>query len=273
MKKTSQLPNAPLVEVVFEMRWALDGDNIPPPFQNDPGYSVLADAFVEKASKHGFSRVEKMGQGDVLAAHSIWLRLFKSDSQRFPIWQIGPGIFAANESVTYEWNAFKKLSIDGIKVLLNSYPKMKSFGLKPVSLELRYIDSFDSSIATHQNAVKFINERTSLNVETPTCLTKKPFNDSPTVNLLFDFPVEDMKDTHFNMLIANGRAGDKETIVLESKVSTISDTLDIGKTPATRIKRIEKWLDRAHNITSSFFKGFVNDDLMEQFREEPNASK
>jgi len=269
----SQLPNAPLVEVVFEVHWKLEGDNSTPlPFQSDPGYSVLADNFVAEAAKHGFRSTKKMGAEGILAAHSVGLRLYKGENQRFPLWQIGPGIFASNESAAYEWDAFKKLSLDGVKTLLSSYPKMKSFALVPDHLELRYIDSFDSSIAAHQNAVKFINEETSLNIDIPPFLSKKPFGNSLTANFLFDVPVKEMKDTHFNMRIANGRADDKETIILESKVSTKSDSINMGKTPVARVKYIENWLERSHNITSPFFKLFASDSLMKQFRGNTNAS-
>jgi len=269
----SQLPNAPLVEVVFEVHWKLEGDSsTPPPLQSDPGYSVLADNFVSEASKHGFRLIKKMGAEGMLPAHSVGLRLYKDENQSFPLWQIGPGIFASNESAAYEWQAFKKLALDGVKALLSSYPKMKSFALTPNRLELRYIDSFDNSIAAHQNAVKFINEETSLNIDIPPFLSKKPFGNSLTVNLLFDLPVKNMKDTHFNMRIANGRADEKETIILESKVFTKSDAINMGKTQVTRIKYIESWLERAHNITSPFFKQFASGTLMDQFRGNTNAS-
>ena len=52
----AKLPSAPLAEVVFEMRWALQGPpELPVQLLSDPGYYVLADAFGREVAKDGFS--------------------------------------------------------------------------------------------------------------------------------------------------------------------------------------------------------------------------
>ncbi len=180
---SSQLPNAPLVEVVFELRWRLKEDTgSPRAFWSDPGYALLAENFGVEAKKRGFKVSKKKGMQGMLLSHNIALRYYKEENQPFPIWQIGPGIFAANESAAYEWNAFKKLILDGVKHLLSSYPKMKSFPLQPNHLELRYTDSIDSTFAGHQDLIGFLNEHTSLSMELPTFFAKKPMGKCKTGN-------------------------------------------------------------------------------------------
>jgi uncharacterized protein (TIGR04255 family) len=270
----SQLPNAPLVEVVFELHWKLQGDeSIPKQLWNDPGYPLLAEEFVFRASRYGFKKIKKMGSKAMLAAHSIGLRLYKSEEQPFPLWQIGPGVFASNESATYEWKTFKKLALDGVKLLLSSYPKIKEFGLTPSYLELRYIDSFDSSLFPSQNSMTFLNKKTSLNVELPPFLTKRPLGKTPKAKITFEFPVTNKKDTFFRVDVGGGAVKDKKTIVLTSKVISELKNIRVGKTDSSRIKYISAWLELAHSLTSPFFKDFINETLMDEFKRDPNASR
>lgn len=270
IKLPSQLPNAPLVEVVFEFRWALGGSvSMPEALKKDPGYAVLADAFADNAKKFGFTFIKKMA--DETFGHAIDLRLYKGQEQSFPLWQIGPGIFACNESAAYEWGKFKKLALEGLKLALSDYPKMKSFSLKPVHIELRYIDSFDSSLLSYTDLTRFISEHTSLKIGLPAFLTRKPLSGPISGSLVFSSPVDSMKDTVFNVRLANARTTDKETIMLESKILTRSTALNIGATVQNRVQNISNWLDKAHSLTSPFFKEFINESLMDSFRQTHDA--
>lgn len=278
MKETtdhpSQLPNAPLVEVVFELRWKLQGDeSTPKQFWTDPAYPFLSEEFASKVSKYGFKTIRKMGSGGaMLPAYSIGLRFYKDEDQPFPLLQIGPGIFASNESAAYEWESFRKQTLDGIKILLSSYPKVKGFKLTPDYLELRYIDSFDSMLLPSKDVIDFVNKETSLNIKLPAFLTKKPLGKQPKTRFIFESPVASKKDTFFRVEIGNGQAKDKEAILLTSKViSRFENTRTIGKTDKALVKNIGEWLEAAHSLTSSFFKDFVGEALMDKFRIKPNA--
>jgi uncharacterized protein (TIGR04255 family) len=269
---SSQLPNAPLVEAVFELRWQLKQEpGQPKPLANDPGYSLLAEEFGAKAAQHGFKAARKMGAESLLLAHAIGVRFYKKEDQPFPIWQIGPGIFAANDSAAYEWHAFKKLVLDGTKLLLSCYPTMKSFSLVPNYLELRYIDSIDSSFIGNCDLIRFLNEDSSFRVKLPAFLQKRPLGTSPTGVLEFSLPVTGMKDTQFIVRIANGQYKKKDTIVLISKVLTKSEKLSVGASAAGRLSFIGQWLEESHGITSPFFKEFASESLMNQFKVKPNA--
>jgi len=51
INSAERLPNAPLAEVVFEIRWALQREEtMPPPLRVDPGFGVLADSFTDSCS-------------------------------------------------------------------------------------------------------------------------------------------------------------------------------------------------------------------------------
>lgn len=272
-RSTSFLPNAPLSEVVFELRWKLQGDQkTPPVFWTDPAYQILVSNFVPAAAKYGFKTSKKLLQeGMVLAAHSIGIRLYETEDQPFPLWQLGPGIFASNESAAYVWPRFKKLAIDGIKTLLSSYPPTKQFDIEPIHIELRYIDSFDTALVPDQDLTNFINANTSLRIDLPNFLKTKPIGKSPKASLLFEFPVSGVKNSHFSFLIANGTSKDKSSIILESKFITRSDSINFGKTTESRLQYISRWLEGAHSVTSPFFKQFISQSLMQEFQRPPNA--
>jgi uncharacterized protein (TIGR04255 family) len=268
----SQLPNAPLVEAVFELRWGLKKEpGQPLPLATDPGYPILAEEFGSDAPQHGFRVPRKMGPESLLFAYGIGIRFYKKEDQPFPIWQIGPGIFAANDSAAYEWLAFKRLVLDGTELLLSCYPTMKSFSFEPNYLELRYVDSFDSSIIGHSDLLGFLNEHTSFHLEVPQFLQKKPISKPPTGRLEFTYPVTDTRDTWFGVSIATGQFKNKDTIALISKVFTKSEKLNVGDSNASRLTFVEQWLEKSHAITSPFFKEFVSEPLMNHFKVKPNA--
>lgn len=272
-KSYSQLPNAPLVEVVFELHWKLQEDaSMPKQFWSDPGYPLLIEEFIPSASKHGFKKTKRMGVGSILTPHSVGLRFYKSENKPFPLLQIGPGIFASNESAAYDWGTFKRQTLDGVKILLSSYPKTKGLSLAPNYLELRYINSFDSSLSPQQNLITFLNEKSSFNIKLPPFLSKQPIGKSPKARLFFDFPVVKKKNTSFQVEIGSGTAKDKKTILLTSRVISTLDKANIGKTDKTQINYISKWLELAHSLTSPFFKDFVDKSLMAEFKKDTNAS-
>ncbi|MEE8531895.1 MAG: hypothetical protein V3S34_06750, partial [Hyphomicrobium sp.] len=84
----AKLPSAPLAEVVFEIRWALQGPpNVPVPLRSDPGYHVLVDAFGREVANDGFSfRREKPGtDANLLVGHNIRLQFLKAEDRSFPM--------------------------------------------------------------------------------------------------------------------------------------------------------------------------------------------
>ena len=121
-----RLPNAPLTEVVFEMRWGvMPAPDVPPPFSLDPGNPSIVDTISRFARQNGFDRHEDLRQpvyGGL--AHGVSRRFYQGDD-RFPLLQIGPGIFAANYSPQYEWESFRTLAEKGRAHFLSNYPKPK----------------------------------------------------------------------------------------------------------------------------------------------------
>jgi uncharacterized protein (TIGR04255 family) len=259
----TQLPNAPLTEVVFELRWKLEGpDTVPLPFRNDPGYHVMADRFGALASDRGFGYAKKLTEDMQPTAYAIDWRFYERHDQPFPLWQIGPGILAVNESVSYEWNSYKKLCLRGARALAKCYPKMQKFSLKPFYLELRYVDSFSLDEKAKENLVGFLNSKTCLSLTLPAFVPEK-LKELDNAQLVLNYPVKGMGETLFVVVVGSGVSQGIKTVIMQSKVITKLGESKVGH--GQFVTGLSQWLEKAHDVTSPFFKEFVKDHLMKKF--------
>ncbi len=267
-KSIVKLPNAPLAEVIFELRWELPGaEGLPVLLRHDPGYALLCQTFSDKAKALGFALRRPISDDPSVqpGGHSVGYRYYRGEGLPFPLWQIGPGIFACNESTNYEWLSFKQLCLQGLEALFNSYPRAKFLQINPMHLELRYVDVFDRDLLGHTNVLRFLAENTRCEFVMKNPLGGFGFNEQVQGRIQLNQVSQDDPNTSFGYDVRAGRAAEKEAIVLVSKVVTA------GHQPTHRQSRQRKeyfsrWLDNSHNITRQFFKRFVADDLMHKFQ-------
>lgn len=267
MPSSTLLPNAPLAEVVFEMHWELDGDsNFPPPLRVDPGYGLLADTFTMEARKLGFPTHRDIVPLSQLTGYSVARRFYVDAEREFPLLQIGPGIFAANQSSGYEWDKYKKFILKGTKAFLNSYPIMREFKLKPTFFELRYIDSFDKTLIGTIDFLEFAEKGTSLKFDVPEFLhNKNLFKKIQSGRFRCSYELKGKKDTFFWLDYASGQQAGEGMIRLESKVNTTFNKPRSVSQSKQFLTRLGNWLEEAHDITSPFFVEFVRAEIMEKF--------
>jgi len=264
-----RLPNAPLAEVVFELRWKLVGDaGLPPPLHTDPGLIPALSTFTTEAAKLGFNATRDMSRPQETGAFGVVRRYFRAPDQAFPLLQLGPGIFASNQSSDYYWESFKRQTLDGARALLASYPILEGYPLTPVHLELRYIDVFDKSLLGTTDLSKFLAMGTTLHVQLPPILDSKLFGSGLSGRLLWQAPVRGQKNTIFSFDIGSGTKNKEEIVRLQTKVLTTGDSVPKPNGHAPFIRDIARWLDMAHDVTSPFFKAFVTDNIMKKFSAE-----
>ena len=268
MAKAPHLPNAPLTEVIFELRWALEeGEGILPPFRQDPGYTVLTHAFRDSAKRAGFPVVKDLSPGIPPMAYSVGLRFYQSPERAFPIWQIGPGIFAANQSADYEWAKFKKLVLKGVSHLLKTYPKMKTFRLRPLKFELRYIDNFAKELVKTLEFPKFISKVTTWSVEVPKFfVNNKSIGTIRSGRVVYAFPVRNMKNTTVSFDFGSGKKDERSTFRLDTKFVTQGEPIFSSTREDIFLRRLGSWLESAHGFTSPFFASFIRPEILEKFK-------
>lgn len=264
-----RLPKAPLAEVVFELRWTLQGPaEAPVLIKVDPGLLPLLDGFMGRMKQQGFPVFKDMSPALQTGGHGVVRRFFKGPDSPFPIMQVGVGIFAANESALYEWNAFKAQIFMGLRALLNSYPKISFFKLEPSFVELRYIDAFDKSLLGTAALFEFMERGMSVKLQTPKMLRdEKVFAGDAAGRVVFVRGLRGWKNSRFHLDITTAKKGGTEDIVrTETKVQCDGVGVPALKNPAKFMKDIDKWLEFAHGVTSPFFKELVLPNLMQKFK-------
>src|SRR6266480_3745454 len=99
-KASAKLPKAPLVEVVFELRWHLQGagEKQATILHSDPGIIPLLEAFTSSMKRAKFGFVRDMSSPLQTGPYGVVRRYFRNSETPYPILQIGVGIFAANAS-------------------------------------------------------------------------------------------------------------------------------------------------------------------------------
>ncbi len=263
------LPNAPLIEVVFELRWDLPGSGPMGPLRTDPGYPILREEFSRAVKKLGFRHTKDMQPQGFSFGHSIGRRFYLSEKQTFPLVQIGHGIFATNESAGYEWTKFKASCLKHVRILIDSYPRMTSFSMMPSLIELRYINVFPakSEKGKTRDIFAFLEDDTNLGISRPSLMegleTLQSFNGG---RITAEYRVKKAKATIFVLDFASVKSGTKEGIRMVSKVQSVGKDVPSLKSEPKFVKNVSEWLERAHLITSPFFQHLIKPELLRKFQ-------
>ncbi len=265
-----RLPNAPLAEVIFELRWKVEGvPGTPPgfPFGNDPGYPIFARIFSEKATKQGFPIKESARPGEVAPIAYMTRERFKRAADKpFPVLQIGPGVFACNASTEYEWPLFKALIAEGLELVFDSYPITEVTRHDLIGCELRYLDVFDQSLLGHLDFLKFFTENTNgYRLDLP-FLADELLHGETSGQLNIEKGVAFDKETRFHFEVGTGESPSAKGLVAWSKVTKNSDSMKLDEAKKEKIGALLSWAESAHDVTHKFFHGFVAQNLMEKFK-------
>jgi uncharacterized protein (TIGR04255 family) len=242
----SKLPNAPLVEVIFEIKWDITNKSDIVDFQYLHGdlYSHLKGKY-----PHRENLVSPEVPFDIVRGIPVFR--YRESNNSYPLVQIGPGLITVNTTDSkYFWDEFRNEANNVLFILSEIYPKYRNLTLSPI---LIYIDFFELD-KTNCNSFEFINTNFQLHFsenfihEEGTALSDLNF----TFNYKF-------KDDILSLNIRDGKINkNKEGIVLQTKV--------IGKKEKYSKNELESWLDNAHELSSKTFKSLTKGDLYETFK-------
>jgi len=268
--KQSRLPKAPLAEVIFELRWAIQGDEAHAVFQTDPGFPQLLDKFTKIIKPAGYSFYKDMNQPALQTpGYGVARRYYPGADSPFPIMQIGPGIFATNESSLYEWNSFRGQIKKGLKALLDAYPKIGYAPLSPNRIEIRYVDVFNKTLFGKAKLFHFVKNGTNLDFKLPPMLDDRTlFSGEPAGRFVFQRSIKGRKDTMFTLDLGSGqnKESGEEIVQMVTKIQSTGAALPKLRDKNKFINEIDDWLENAHNITSPFFKNFILPTVMQKFQ-------
>ena len=255
--------------MVFERRWALSGSGPIEQMRTDPGYPILREEFSRAVKKLGFRHTKDMQPQGIGIGHSVDRRFYLSETQTFPLVQIGHGIFATNESAGYEWTKFKASCLKHVRMLIDSYPRMTSFSMMPSLIELRYINAFptESEKGKTRDIFTFLENDTNLGIFRPSLMERlEPLQSLSGGHIIAEYRVKKAKATIFTLNFASAKTDTKKIIRMESKVRSIGKDVPSLKSKPKFVKNVSEWLERAHLITSPFFQQLIKPELLRKFQ-------
>lgn len=191
---------------------------------------------------------------------------FRAGKGCWPLTQIGPGILSVNDTEGYRWSGFQPRVMGAVGAVFAAYP-VNIAPLKPIRLELRYIDAVPFE-HTSQDALQFLRDR----LHTGIVLDSKVFDEGATgarpvgVNLTLVFPLSCPKGTG-TITLATGKRREEEAIIWNTIVRSEGD--DVPQEPA----EIGAWLTAARDVVSRWFFGLARGPLMSEFDEVSDVQR
>lgn len=240
----SKLPNAPLLEVIFEIRWKISNKGDLEKYQYLHGdlYSELKDFYPYRESL-----APPEIPTDVLINHPMYR--FRKAENDYPLYQVGPGIITLNTiDEKYYWDQFYEWSEGLISSFFKVYDFEEDDGLNP---NLIYVDFFKLDFEV-QNAYDFLNQNLNIRFEQNFFSPKKHPNN---VNLGFYYR------TDYGDLAVTFKKGKNN----HQEDGIVMQTTIFGKRLHSEVNPILSWLDKTHDFSSNLFKDITKGELYKSF--------
>lgn len=240
----SKLPNAPLLEVIYELRWPVTKNDDLVNFQYLHGdlYSLMKNKYPDR---------ELLNNPDIPLALSIGNAVyrFRKSKNSYPLFQLGPGLLSLNTSDEfYYWEQFyewaKELSENFFKVFPNA---QKEF----FTQRLIYFDFFEISFKD-DNILDYLSSRLHISIK------QDFFKSEDNPNLLtlnIGYPCQ-LGELHIS--VNPGQHHNKKGIVIQTTLT--------GNAMLPEFSAILNWLDNAHTFCSDLFKELTKGEAYNSFQ-------
>jgi uncharacterized protein (TIGR04255 family) len=224
----SKLPKAPLIEVIFEIKWTVAGNKEAQEAQYLHGdlYPLLKGEYPYREAVNPFVPAD-------LLMH-VPTHRFRTSADDYPLIQVGPGLVTVNTvDSKYFWDDYETRVLGVIEKLQHAYPLQNHHN---VHLVLQYIDliRFDFQ---RGDVLNFLEENLNISI-------KQGFYTPRTVAgnllLILNFPTE------LGSLNVN--------------TSIVSDTIK----PDGAV--LKDWLTKSHECCSTIFKDMTRGKLYDSFK-------
>ncbi|BBO16222.1 conserved hypothetical protein [Candidatus Brocadia pituitae] len=248
-----KLLNAPLQEVIFEIRWDL---NINPASNRafDEGFAIALGTLATLL-KNDFPHIVRKIPADFptdLLNYSAIYQFWKGEDI-WPVLQLGPGIFTVNDTdKKYCWkDIFFPLIAESTNKLFEAYNKKTNLNF----CSLRYIDAvkiIDYQVTVKDNLLPFIHD--SLKIELHNQFdTLGPME---SLNLNQTFGLKDGSALHINVTTGSDKKTHDPTLVWQTAI--------VKKGRFLRNEMTE-WCTHAHEIISPLFKEMTRGKFYDSF--------
>jgi uncharacterized protein (TIGR04255 family) len=246
-----KLPNAPLKEVIFEVRWPLlDSDQ---GFMIDEGFELASgrlSSLVEKKFPVN-RRVKPAELPEQFLPYQV-IHQYWTDEETWPVLQLGPGIFTINYTdKAYEWDELRNLINDGVKWLSKAYQNELNINFA----SLNYIDiiKVEKYGGVGDDWGSFIEKHFNMSHHNrfPVHGKQKHLQ----INQVFE-----MKDgSHIHIQFSDGSKNNKKAFVWQTGVLKKCDFSFDG---------LLSWADFAHQTTHDLFMEMIKPELYASFEDK-----
>lgn len=239
----SKLAKAPLIEVIFEVRWHVKGPKETQEFQYLHGdlYPLLKD-------KYPFREIVQ--DIPIELPLQVPTHRFRSSPQGYPLVQIGRGLLTVNTiDAQYFWDDYESRVLEVMRALAEVYNFKRQ-----VNLVLQYIDLIKFDFADG-DLLRFLRENLNINIQQGFYGDKTAV--AKGVSLGLSFAID---SGVLNVNIARG----KDTHGADG--IAIRTTVNSGPMILDHPDNIRQWLNSAHEICSDSFKNMTQGSLYETFK-------
>lgn len=240
----AKLKNAPLKEVIFELFWDMTPSAVGA-MPTDSQYDLALGSFADKIKAHFPTRKRTMPEG---------IKIYPKPEYQFwkgeliwPVIQLGPGMLAVNDTdKNYSWDKNFKSNIQlAIQTLSESYEEQPKFN----RIKLQYINAIE---LPELDAEKFIKEKLLTSVVRKNTIP----GTTKGLQILQLFEQEDGA-----ILTINIQTGLNSL----TKLTSVVWTLTVESMQPMDDRKIDEWLDRAHNLTSNTFVSMLEPSFYASF--------
>lgn len=258
------LPNAPLIEAIFELRWGqpIESAEQPASFAfSDDDSEVFIGEFRRGARDKGFTTVERPNPPGLSFPHLVTHR-FRRAPDTWPCYQIGLGLFTANQvNDGYDWSKFKSVILDGLALLDQGHPR-GLMSLPPFWVELRYRDGFP--LASTETPTDFIANKLTTSVQPPSeFLAYQTIEQATLAPTRVSFEI-DMTAPPATIIV------DLMKAQIHNKPGFVMDTI-VRSTPPhcppLEVGALSTWLGDAHDLQKHAFKTLIAPEFAASFRQ------
>lgn len=245
----SRLAQAPLQEVIFELRWELQVDEKTNNMM-DKGFDLAVGAFRSIIKDH-FPDVLRKAPTDIPIQLLQYQPVFQfwSQNKSWPVIQLGPGILTVNETDdNYDWDKkYFPLIKDSVDWLKKAY----DFDIHFTLASLKYIDTIRIEDYEFDDWNSFINKNLTFNFS-------NEFEDMKRLRKFsFSQIFEIGNSSNLHVTISNGNdKKNQEVLIWQSAVISSSEE---------SISDLINWIDLAHKKTSELFKNITKKEFYASF--------
>lgn len=241
----SKLPQAPLLEVIFEVKWQLKSKEDLAKCQYLHG-----DLFAKLGNKYPFRELLVPPEIPLDVYLNVPAHRFRTAKNSYPLIQVGPGILTVNTNdEKYIWENYEHWCTEAFTNMIDLYKFKEN---ENITLSLKYFDFFLFNFKDTD-----INEFLSDNfhIQLKQTFLKEP-NTPSSVNLGFFY---DTNLGGFSIRINKGNNSKGQSgIIVDTTLSNNSSIPDVSK--------MSKWLNDAHDYVSEIFKAMTKGKMYDSFK-------